>query len=334
MKLAFFDLENWEAPVLEKAFKGHELFMSKEPLNERNIPKENDFEVISVFTSSVVNANVIGNFPNLKLIAARSTGYDHINIEAARSGNIEVVYVPGYGDNTVAEFAFGLILSLTRNIYQAIDRLKETGNYSSDGLRGVDLKGKTLGIVGVGRIGREMIRIGRGFGMRVTAFDPHPDLKFASDNSLEYLSLPDLLGVSDIVSIHCPANEETHHLINRSNIKLFKRGSFLVNTARGSIVETSALIEALNDGTIRGVALDVIEEEGEIRDEMSFIKESHPNADMLKEILMDHVLMRMPNVLMTPHVAFNSDEAVRRILDVTIENISGFFGGEKFSRVP
>ena len=226
MKIGFFEIEGWEKDEVAKALPSQDLFFSQEKIGPDDIPENTDFEVLSVFVNSRITKEVLEKFPNLKLIATRSTGYDHVDVVSAREKGIEVVYVPGYGDNTVAEYAFGLLLSLTRKIYQAVDQVKEMGNFSVAGLRGVDLKGKTIGIVGTGRIGKEAVRIARGFGMKVVCFDAKPDLVFASDNGIEYLALPDLLACSDMISIHCPLLPSTRHLINKENIKLIKRGSY------------------------------------------------------------------------------------------------------------
>ncbi|MBI3671624.1 hydroxyacid dehydrogenase [Candidatus Azambacteria bacterium] len=291
------------------------------------MPEKRDFEILSVFVDSKISSEVLEKFPNLKFLTTRSTGFDHIDLKACEKRNIPVSYVPGYGDNTVAEFAFGLILSLTRKIYESVDRIKETGKFDFHNLKGVDIKDKTLGVIGTGRIGKETIKIAKGFSMNVIAFDPYPDLSFQKDAGFEYLSLEELLKRSDIITLHCPYTPQTHHLINKESIELIKKGAYLINTARGQIVETEALVEALDRGILAGAGLDVLEEEGEIQDELNFLTKGHPKADDMKVMLYDHVLMRMPNVLITPHNAFNSQEALERILHTTIENIKGFQTG-------
>ncbi|MFH0712677.1 MAG: NAD(P)-dependent oxidoreductase [Candidatus Jorgensenbacteria bacterium] len=330
MKIAFFEIEGWEEEVIKKRLG--DVYLSKETLNEDNLPEDNSFEIISVFGSSRVTDKVLGHFPNLKFLTTRSTGFDHIDLEACKKRNIPVAYVPGYGDNTVAEFAFGLILNLTRKIYAAVDRIKETGSFQFEGLRGTDLKGKTLGVVGTGRIGKEAIKIAKGFGMKVVATDVYPDEKFAKEQGYEYIPLEKLLSSSDVITIHCPYTKETHHLINKDNVRLIKKGAYLVNTARGGIVETEALVLALQEGILAGAGLDVLEEEVEVKEEMVFAREKRDSEEM-KVMLEDHVLMRMPNVLITPHTAFNSQEAVERILAKTLENIEGFLAGKPVNLV-
>jgi D-lactate dehydrogenase len=328
MKLAFFELEGWEEPIIKEKFTGHDLFLSNVKLDELNVPDRRDFDVVCIFVDSRITPKVLEQFPNLKLVATRSTGYDHVDVAACAARGVAVVYVPGYGDNTVAEFAFSLILNLTRKTYQGIDRIKETGSFSLDGLRGTDLKGKTIGVVGTGRIGKEVVKIAKGFGMTVIAFDPYPDAAFAAAMQFEYKTLDDLLAASDVITLHCLLCKETEHLINSTNIARIKRGAYLVNTARGGIVETDALVTALEQGILSGAAMDVLEEEGETKDELTFLAKGHPKAAELETVLENHILMKMPNVLITPHMAFDSQEAMGRILATTIANVQGFLDGK------
>ena len=324
MKIGFFEIEDWEIDYLKNQLTSAELFFTKEKLNKDNLPVQRDFDIISVFVGSNIDKEVINAFPNLKLITTRSTGFDHIDVAGAKEKNIPIAYVPGYGDNTVAEFAFGLILNLSRKIYTGFDQIRETGSFSLEGLRGFDLNGKTIGIVGTGRIGRYMVKIAKGFGMKVIAFDAKPDENFAKEMSFQYLSLDDVLAQSDIISLHVPYFESTHHLINSQNISKIKKGALLINTSRGAVVETGALIRGLNEKILGGVGLDVLEEEGAIQDEKSLILYGRPEEHDLKTLIQNHVLIDMPNVIITPHNAFNTQEALQRILDTDIENIRSF----------
>ncbi len=324
MKIAFFEIEDWEIPYLRERLSSIDLEFYKEKLNQDALPQNKDAEIISVFVGSKIDANVLNNFPNLKLITTRSTGFDHIDLAVAKSKNIKLGYVPGYGDNTVAEFAFGLILTLSRKIYEAYDRIRETGSFSLEGLRGFDLKAKTIGIVGTGRIGCEMIKIANGFSMNVIAYDAFPKEELCAQLGFKYVSFDELLGQSDIVSLHVPYREETHHLINSQNIGKFTKGALLINTSRGAVVETEALVKALNEGILGGVGLDVLEEEGVIQDERQLVLYGHPEEHNLKTVLANHVLIDMPNAIVTPHNAFNTTEALQRILDTDIENIKNF----------
>ena len=334
MTVGFFELEGWEEKIIKENLPSADIYPSKDKIDETSLPEKNDFEIISIFVNSHITEKVLSHFPNLKLITTRSTGFDHIDLEACKAKKIGVAYVPGYGNNTVAEFAFGLILNLTRKMYLAIDQIKETGSFSFKGLRGIDLKEKTIGIIGTGRIGKEAIKIAKGFGMKVIAYDPFPNEEAAKTMGFEYLNLENLLKNSDVITIHAPYSEKTHHLINKNNVSLIKKGAYLVNTARGGIVETEALIKALQNGILAGAGLDVLEEEGEIKDELTFLRETNPKKDELKTMLQNHILMKMPNVLITPHNAFNSQEALERILNTTIGNIKGFIENKSTNLVP
>ncbi len=333
MKIAFFEIEDWETDYIKERLAGFELFFNKEKLNKDNLPQQKDFDIISVFVGSEIKKEVIDALPNLKLIATRSTGFDHIDAVYAKEKGIKTAYIPGYGDNTVAEFAFALILGLSRKIFEAYDRIKEKGQFDFEGLRGFDLNGKIIGIVGTGRIGRFMVKIAKGFGMNVLAFDAYPNQKMAEELGFKYVPLDELLTNSDIVSLHVPYNESTHHLINANNILKIKKGALLINTARGPLVETEALVRALNDGRLGGYGADVLEEEGVIKDERQFLLSGGLEGHNLKAVLADHVLIDMPNVVITPHTAFNTKEALQRILDTDIENIKMFIekGEVKFA---
>ncbi len=328
MIIAFFELEGWEEKIIREHFPDADIQVIQDKLDPLTLPEQRDAEIISIFVDSKIDQAVLDAFPNLKCIATRSTGYDHIDLAACAARKIPVLYVPGYGDNTVAEFAFGLLLNLTRKIYQGIDQIKETGSFSLTGFRGMDLKGKTIGIVGTGRIGKESAKIAKGFGMSVIAHDPFPDQAFAAQAGVSYMSLDELLKTADVVTIHCPYNNSTHHLLNGTNLVAMKRGAYLVNTARGAIVETEGLVKVLGRGILAGYGTDVLEEEGETKDELRFLTSGHPKEEELKVMLHNHVLMKMPNVLITPHMAFDSQEAIERILATTIENIASYIEGE------
>jgi len=328
MKIAFFDVKPEEESFIRESFPEKEIYLSSQKLTEDNLPEKKDFEVISVFISSQITAKVLNYFPNLKMINTRSTGFDHIDLKTSKERGIIVTYVPGYGDNTVAEYAFGLLLNLTRKIYKAVDQIKETENFSLEGLRGVDLKGKILGVIGTGRIGKEAIKIGRGFGMVIYAYDPYPDYNFALAYGVKYVSLEELLKNADCITIHCPLTKNTKNLINVKNINLLKEGVYLVNTARGGIIQTEAIIKGLEDGKLEGVALDVLEEETETKDELEFLIKGSTKHAELKKILENHILMKHPKVLISPHNAFNTKEAIQRILDTSLSTIKEFGEGK------
>jgi D-lactate dehydrogenase len=226
MRIAFFEIQPWEQPLLEEAFKGHELFFTDKPIQESDPATLHDIEALSVFIYSRVTREVIQSIPNLRLVATRSTGFDHIDITAAKERNIIVANVPSYGENTVAEHTFALILALSRNVHKShVRRLRN--NFSIEGLKGFDLKGKTLGVIGAGKIGLHVIKIARGFGMRVLAFDAHENTFLAEVLDYTYVPLEELLAQSDIISLHTPYLPATHHLINETNIEQIKRGAIL-----------------------------------------------------------------------------------------------------------
>jgi D-lactate dehydrogenase len=327
MKIGFFEIEDWEKSIIQKHFSKDEIDLSNSKIDADNIPGKTDYEAISIFIDSEIDEKVLNHFPNLKFIATRSTGFDHIDIESCKKKNILVSTVPDYGSRTVAEYTFGLILNLTRKMSKAMDQAKEREEFSFVSLRGMDIRRKVLGVIGVGKIGKEVIRIAKAFDMQVVATAPRPDEHLAKDLGFRYVSLEELLKQSDIVTIHCPYNSDTKHLINKNNIRFFKKGAYLVNTARGGIVETPALIQALEEKILAGAGLDVLEEEGSMEDELELLSKKTLPEEKLKNVIYGHILMSMPNVLVTPHNAFNSQEALERILHTTIENIKSFASG-------
>jgi D-lactate dehydrogenase len=283
--------------------------------------------VITLHTSSKLDRDAINKFPKLKLIVARSTGFDHIDIAAANQRNIPVCTVPSYGANTVAEYTFLLILALSRRILPIIEATR-CGEIDPIALQGSDLSGKTLGVIGAGMIGKHTITIGNGFGMKVVAFDPYPNEAAAKDLNFTYVTLEELLAQSDVVSLHAPATPENMHLMNHERFEMLKPGAILINTARGSLIDTEALIDALSTGKIGGVGIDVIEGEALIdADTELHMLESHSIAINAEHAAQIGLLSRLPNVILTAHNAYNSREALSRIQSVTVEDILGFFNG-------
>lgn len=289
-------------------------------LSKDKIPQGDagDFDIAGVFMDSPVDATTIAALPELKFIATLSTGFDHIDLVAAAARGIPVSSVPAYGENTVAEFAFALILALSRKIIKANARVRVEGRFTTDGLTGFDLAGKTIGVIGTGRIGKHAVRMAKGFAMNIVAYDVYHDDAFAKEIGFPYLSLEDLLKTSDIITIHAPYLPSTHHLINVDNVRLIKRGAIIINTARGAIVETKAIVEALKDGTLAGAGIDVLEEEAAMK---------------AGDMSLDADLVQLPNVIVTPHNAFNTREAFLRILDTTIDNIVAFVNGAPINLV-
>ncbi len=324
-RIAFFETEKWEEDRIAKGLEGYHVDFFPRPLEEPIPPPAIDASILSVFIRSKLDRSLIENLPNLKFIATRSTGYDHIDLAACNERGILVANVPYYGETTVAEHTFGLILSLSRKIHKAYLRTTR-GDFSLEGLRGFDLQGKTLGVVGAGRIGLHVIRIAKGFGMRVVAFDVRQDSLLAEVLDFEYVSLDDLLRQSDIISLHAPLTPKTYHMIDRDRLQKAKRGAILINTARGGLVDTDALMWALDEGILSGAGLDVIEGEELIEEEKQLLRA--PRAEeKLRLVLQQHVLLRREDVVITPHIAFNSWEALARIVDTTIGNIRSFVEG-------
>ena len=323
-KIAFFELEQWEKDYFLKNLQNCEMQFIDDHLNRNNVDQIKNADAIGIFIYSIVNKKILDKLPNLKLVITLSTGFDHIDLKECKKRKITVCNVPHYGENTVAEHTFALILNLTRKIHKAYDRTVR-GDFSLDGLRGTDLQGKTIGIVGTGSIGQHVARIAKGFEMNVIAFDKFKSQKLAKKLGFKYTSFDHLLKNSDIVTLHVPYNKLTHHLINKKAISKMKNNVILINTARGGIVDTAALLGGLQSGKITGAGLDVLEGECFIREEKQILSRHFLKECDLKTVLQDHMLLRQPNVLITPHNAFNSWEALHRILDTTILNISSFF---------
>lgn len=331
MKIAFFEVSEEDKEYLLHSLGNYEVSFFEEPLTEKNATQAEDCEIISVFIYSIISAAVIEQLKNTRCITTRSTGFDHIDAAACKEKGIAVLNVPYYGENTVAEHTFALILALSRNVHKSYARgLKD--DFSIEGLKGFDLKDKTLGVIGTGHIGLHVIRIAKGFGMHVFAYDVYHNIFLSEILHFKYVTLERVLSQSDIVTIHVPYNEHTHHLINRENIKKMKQGSLLINTSRGGIVENEALIEALNDHTLAGAGLDVIEGEEYIKEEKQCLYEDCGPAHLAR-IKQNHNLLSRDNVVFTPHIGFYSEEALRRILDTTITNITHFAEGKIENKV-
>lgn len=325
MTIGFFEMEDWEVDYIKPKLTGSELLFLNADAQTQDTSR---VEAVSNFIGFPITRERLKQFPKLKYVATRSTGYDHIDLKACQERGILVSNVPAYGENTVAEFAFALLLGLSRKLLPAAKQVREQGLFATDNLQGFDLRGRVLGVVGTGHIGAYVIKIAAGFGMEVVAYDPHPNDGLAKQYGFMYLPLAELLKTSDVVTLHVPYMPETHHLINSQNIVLCKKGSVIINTARGGLIETAALVAALKSGQLAGAGLDVLEEEGFMKDELEMLHSGHPNQEQLKIALADHELMYMDNVIITPHNAFNTREALIRILDTTVENIKIFTAGK------
>lgn len=320
--IAIFSANPAEARLLHECLPGHDLRFYSQPLDIAFAARDEagEIEALCVFVHDRVSADIIAGLPRLRLIVTRSTGYDHIDLESAEKAGVTISNVPSYGENTVAEFTFALLLALSRNLYQGCLQTKAGEFRLHDGLKGWDLKGKTIGIVGTGHIGLHVARIARGFWMKVLAVDPLAKPVEANLLGFEYTTLEDLLERSDVVTLHAPLTPGTRHLIDARALARMKPSAVLINTGRGTLVDSEALIAALDSGCLRGAALDVLEDE-----------------EALCENGMGEARLRgycRPNLLLTPHMAFDSAEAVERILETTVENIRAFEAGRVQNCVP
>lgn len=327
MKIVIFEVEDWERASFDALSREQEVTFVPGPLTGADAERYSDAEVVCPFIYSRLDRDTLGKLRELRLIATRSTGTDHIDTRFCAERGIRVSNVPSYGSDTVAEHVFALLLTISHRTWDAIDRTRK-GDFSLRGLRGFDLKGKTLGVVGTGEIGRCVVRIAKGFGMGVVAHDRAPDPTLVKEYAFEYVGLDELLSRSDIVSLHVPLTPETEGMISEREFDLMKPGAILINTARGSIVDVRALLKALAEGRVGAAGLDVLPEEPSIREEAELLRSVFQRRHNLETLLADHVLLRMRNVYITPHSAFDTREAVQRILDTTAENIGAFVRGE------
>ncbi len=326
MKIVVFEAEPHESLPFRALETENEIILVKEPLHAANAHQFLDAEVVSTFIYSELDRQVLERLPAIKLIATRSTGFDHVDISYCRERGIVVSNVPSYGENTVAEHVFALLLAISHRMREATDRARN-GEFSPLGLQGFDLAGKTLGVVGVGAIGQHVARIARGFEMQVIAYDPRPDEVLAGTLGFRYAPFNDVLAIADILTLHVPATPQTTGLLAGEEFARMKDGVVLINTARGSLIDPRALIEALRRGKVAAAGLDVMADEPMIREEAQLICSVFCNQHDLRNLVADHVLLRMPNVIVTPHSAFNTREAIGRIVETTIANIEAFIDG-------
>ncbi len=332
MKIVVFEIEDWERASFERLRASHEVSFVHEPLTEDNAAQYAGADIVSVFIYSELTKKALTAFKNLKMIATRSTGFDHVDMKAASAGNIAVCNVPTYGEATVAEHVFALLFTISHHMFDAIDRTRR-GDFSQEGLQGFDLAGKTIGVIGTGNIGLHVIAIARGLGMKILAHDIAPNVAKAEELGFTYLPLDDLLKVADIITLHVPGSDKTKDMLSARELSLMKNGAVLINTARGSVVNVEALVEALATGKLRAAGLDVLPDEPVIKEEAELLRTILHEKYDLKTLLLDHVLLRMRNVFITPHSAFNTKEAILRILSTTVENIEAFAAGKTINRV-
>lgn len=334
--ISFVDIEDpWEIEYLTSSLNKSASIKDFKETADLVLDKIKDTTVLSTFINSRINKDIIDSLPHLKFITTRSTGFDHIDIDYAKSKDIIVSNVPTYGENTVAEHTFALILSLARNLKKAHFKV-DKGDFLIKGLMGFDLRGKTIGVIGTGHIGLRVIKMAVGFSMRVLAFDPLENKFLSEVLGFKYVDFETLLKESDIITLHAPYNKKTHHMINEKNIGLIKKGAVLINTARGGLVDTMALTKALDKGILSGAGFDVLEGEDIILEEKQLLmrkKKDLYDPKKLQLTLRNCFLLQRENVVFTPHIGFYSKEALQRILDITIHNILGFINGNPINIV-
>jgi D-lactate dehydrogenase len=326
-KIVIYDAKPEDEAYFAGALPGFEVVTTPDHITPETLALADGAVAVAMHVCCRVDAKVMDAVPTLKLVAARSTGFDNVDVaEAARRG-VAVVTVPSYGEHTVAEYAFLLMLAVSRKLPATLNATR-AGEIHADDLIGFDLNGKTLGVVGTGHIGRHVIEIGRGFGMTVVGFDPFPNPELAADPNFKYLPLPELLAASDVVTLHAPATADNAHIIDAAALKLMKPTAILVNDARGSLVDTAALVEALTTGVIAGAGLDCLEgEQFENTDQELNLLRHRSHSEELRQALCIDILLGLPNVVLTSHNAFNSAEALQRIRETTAQNITAWQSG-------
>jgi len=310
MKISFFDVKDVEEKCLKDLTKRMlpeaEVIINSGVLCSEKLQQCIDSDAICFRETSNADKKILDSLPNLKLVLARTTGFDNIDLAKCKERGVPVCNVPSYGEHTVAEFAFALILTLSRKICESMQSVRETGKFCTEGLTGVDLYGKTMGVIGTGRIGQHVAEIAKGFGMIVIAHDAFPRPELQKEIGFTYESFDNVFAKIDFLSLHVPYMKETHHLVNQETFAKMKTGAYIINTSRGAVIDTEAMKSALESGKLGGAGLDVLEDE---------------SCEVDKELL------AMKNVVITPHNAFNSQEAIDRRIKTTLENVLAFMKG-------
>ena len=306
-KICFFEVEKCDTKLVRKKYPGAKIFV--EPFSKKIISKCRDAEILCGMVHSIFSGELLANFPNLKLVVTRTAGYDHLDLKFLDSQKIPAAFVPDYGSHAIAEHVFALILASCRNVLEGENRTNHD-NFSWCGLRGKTLKNKTLGVIGTGRIGAQVCRIASdGFLMQVLGVDKFKNPATKKLRNFKYTTLENLLKKSDFISLHLPLFPETQHLINSKTIAKMKKGVVLINTARGGLIDTPALVRAIKKGKFTRVALDVIEHENNLRE--------------------DRELLHLPGVIITPHIAFFTTETNAKMYDEAFRSIDEFFETQK-----
>lgn len=325
IKIAFFDTKSYDRESFEKLNKdfGFDIHYYKERLSMNTVALAKGKDVVCIFVNAECDHRVIDELVanGVKLIALRCAGFNNVDLQAAKE-RIRVVRVPAYSPHAVAEYAMTLMLTLNRKVYRSVYRTRE-GNFKLNGLLGFDMYGKTVGLIGMGRIAKELIKICRGFGMNVVAYDLYPDHAFAEEHQVKIVTLDELYEESDIISLHCPLTEETKFIINNESITKMKYGAIIINTGRGKLIKTEDLINGLRTHQLGGAALDVYEEE------QNYFYEDRSDKMIDDDKLA--LLLMMPNVIVTSHQAFFTREALHNIGLTTLQNIKDCFDGKELA---
>lgn len=318
-KVAFFDTKPYDKIWFDKLNTEFKFKYHEHKLTADSAELAHGCKAVVAFVNDTLDKETIERLCEfgVELIAMRCSGYNNVDIKYA-NGRINIVRVPTYSPYAVAEHAMAMLLTLNRKIHKASNRTRDF-NFSLNGLTGFDLHGKTAGIIGTGQIGCIFMNICRGFGMKTVAYDPYP----RENADINYVSLDELFSAGDIISLHCPLTSSTRYIINEKNIRKMKDGVFIINTSRGQLIDTDALIQYLKNGKIRGAGLDVYEEE------TAFFFEDYSSTVIDDDVL--SVLVSMPNVLMTSHQAFLTEEALQKIAEVTLFNLRQFYSGEELT---
>ncbi len=323
-RIAFYDTRSYDKDSFSKENERHnfEIEYYEFKLTEKTAFTAKGFDAICVFVNDVVNAQVLETLKTcgIKLVLLRCAGFNNVDLDAAQKNGIKVARVPAYSPHAVAEHAVALLMALTRHIPQAYIRTK-TANFNLEGLTGRDLNGLTAGVFGTGKIGRVMAEILKGFGMKIICYDPYPNQEWAKKNGFSYVDVETIFKTSDVLTFHCPLTEQTRHIVNHDTTKMMKNDAVIINTGRGALIDTKALVHALKHKYIGGAALDVYEEESQF-----FFQ------DWSAEVLTDDVLARLltfPNVIITGHQAFLTKTALANIAQVTLDNLKDFIEGKE-----
>lgn len=318
-KIAFFDAKSYDIESFDKHNKNYEIIYFENKLDHKTAKLAEGCDAVCVFVNDIVDKKTIDILYDLgiKIIALRCAGYNNIEFKYAYN-KIKVVRVPAYSPYSVAEFAMAMLQVLNRKLHKAYNRTRDF-NFSIEGFTGMDLHGKTVGVIGTGKIGRVFIDICKGYGMKVIAYDKYP----AKDADIDYVELDTLFKESDIISLHCPLTSETYNILDDKSFKKMKKGVYIINTSRGPLIESNALLDALNDEIVKGACLDVYDEEAK------YFYEDFSGILVKDEVL--SLLITRPNVLISSHQAFLTSEALENIAQTTLKNLDEFFENKKLS---